>query len=130
MTYIDNPKVAKVGSYIDVPALAKLSLLEIDANKNWGGYRIENVGAPTTSGHAFRLGDVITDAMHGDKTTIPEAHHAILTLSKRYIPTGETDKVKDKQVFMFVTAHDEELYGDGILESEGDGRATGFDLGG
>ena len=50
-------EVAK-GTRIDVlnpPTL--LSVLGIDVNKDWGGYRIENLGAPTATGHALRRGD-------------------------------------------------------------------------
>jgi len=47
------------------PKPPKLSLLEIDVDKDWNTKRIENLGAPTAVGHAFRLGDEITDAMHG-----------------------------------------------------------------
>jgi hypothetical protein len=32
-----------------------------------GGFRIENLGAPTAVGDAFGLGDEITDAMHGSR---------------------------------------------------------------
>ena len=38
--------------------ISKLSELEIDVHKDWGGYRIENLGAPTASGHAARLADI------------------------------------------------------------------------
>lgn len=55
-----------------VGGIQTLSELVIDTAKDWGGYRIENVGAPTANGHAFRRGD--SHAYLGGVTS--DQHHA------------------------------------------------------
>ena len=95
-----------------------LSQLIIDIDKDWGGYKIKNVGTPVDTGDVIRKADRLS---YLTVDTIAK--------SKKYIPSGETHTVKDGEVAVFITAHDGELYGDGVLESEGSGEATGFDLG-
>lgn len=40
--------------------IKQLSQILIDVHKDWGGYRITNIGAPTTAGDALRKGTAIT----------------------------------------------------------------------
>jgi hypothetical protein len=56
--------------------ISKLSELIIDADKDWLGFKIKNLGAPTDSSDALRLADV-----EGD---IPEEH-------ARYVDTQGSD---------------------------------------
>lgn len=37
-----------------IPGAAKLSELEVDVDKDWGGHRIENLGAPDSNDDAAR----------------------------------------------------------------------------
>jgi len=52
----------------------RLNELVVNVDKDWLGYLIKNLGAPVDSGDAFRLGDEITDAMHGSRGAITDAH--------------------------------------------------------
>ena len=50
-------------------------------------------------------------------------------VQSKYIPSGVVITVPDGKHFFIVTAHDLDFSGDGTFESEGNGEATGFDLG-
>ena len=56
------PNPGGEGKLLVPPGIRNLSELTIDVHKDWGGFRIENLGAPTAVGHAVR--NVLTT--HGD----------------------------------------------------------------
>jgi len=52
----------------------RLNEVKINVDKDWLAYLIKNLGTPVDAGDAFRLGDEITDAMHGSRGAITDAH--------------------------------------------------------
>jgi len=63
------------GSSWRAPGVAKLSALEIDVDKDWGGHVIKNLGAPADPNDSIRLADLVWDKIQNKPSTFPpEAH--------------------------------------------------------
>jgi len=148
--------MARLGSRIPSAGITKLSELEIDTDKDWLAYLIKNLGSPVDTGDAFRLGDEITDAMHGSRGAITDAHShddlAGITTDQHHaqdhatrhepggndameffaanlsIPSGVTKVVPSGHHVQFTTAHNSRLTVDGTLQV--DGSLVFMDLGG
>ena len=74
--------------------ITKLSELLIDLAKDWDGYRIENLGAPTASGHALRRGDEgLID--HNALLNYLAAKHLTLPATIASVLTDHTKAVHD-----------------------------------
>ena len=50
-------------------------------------------------------------------------------VQSKFIPSGVVITVPDSKHYFIITAHNMDFSGNGTFESEGDGEATGFDLG-
>jgi len=86
--------------------ISKLSELEIDANPDLALSLAE--GGVNELNTPLRIGALV---------------------QSKYIPSGVVITVPDGKHYFIVTAHNMDFSGGGTFESEGNGEATGFDLG-
>ena len=80
--------------------LTKLSELEIDVSKDWGGNRIENVGAPTANTHVSRAKteDILSGVFELSRIPLAVASDTLRHSNDAEASTAENDYTELKRI--------------------------------